>query len=41
MEYEPQLRFLERELARVLALEDATEGITAFLTKRAPVWKGR
>lgn len=41
MEYEPQLRFLERELARVLALEDATEGITAFLTRRAPVWKGR
>jgi len=41
MEYEPQLRFLERELSRVLALEDAAEGITAFLTKRAPVWKGR
>jgi enoyl-CoA hydratase/carnithine racemase len=41
MEFEPQLRFLESELGRVLALEDAAEGITAFLQKRPPVWKGR
>jgi enoyl-CoA hydratase/carnithine racemase len=41
MEIEPQLRFLEGELGRVLALEDAREGIAAFLGKRAPVWKGR
>jgi enoyl-CoA hydratase/carnithine racemase len=41
MEYEPQLRFLQGELARVLALEDAREGIAAFLGKRPPVWKGR
>jgi len=41
MEYEPQLRYLQAELARVLALEDAAEGIAAFLGKRAPVWKGR
>jgi enoyl-CoA hydratase/carnithine racemase len=41
MEYEPQLRFLESELGRVLALEDAAEGITAFLQKRPAVWKGR
>jgi enoyl-CoA hydratase len=41
MEYEPQLRFLQAELARVLALEDAAEGISAFLGKRPPVWKGR
>ena len=27
--------------ARVLALEDAREGITAFLQKCAPVWKGK
>jgi enoyl-CoA hydratase/carnithine racemase len=41
MELEPQLRFLEAELGRVLALEDAAEGIAAFLGKRPPVWKGR
>jgi enoyl-CoA hydratase/carnithine racemase len=41
MEYEPQLRYLEGELARVLATEDAMEGIAAFLGRRAPVWKGR
>lgn len=41
MEFEPQLRYLQGELARVLALEDAAEGIAAFLAKRSPVWKGR
>lgn len=41
MEYEPQLRYLQAELGRVLALEDAAEGIAAFLGKRAPVWKGK
>ncbi|MBK9033206.1 MAG: enoyl-CoA hydratase/isomerase family protein [Myxococcales bacterium] len=41
LDHEPALRYLEGELARVLALEDAREGIAAFLGKRAPVWKGR
>ncbi len=41
MEMEPQLRYLQAELGRVLALEDAAEGIAAFLGKRKPVWKGR
>jgi enoyl-CoA hydratase/carnithine racemase len=41
MELEPQLRFLQTELGRVLALEDAAEGISAFLGKRKAVWKGR
>ena len=41
MEFEPQLRYLQAELARVLALEDAAEGIAAFLGKRPPVWKGK
>jgi enoyl-CoA hydratase len=41
MDFEPQLRYLQAELGRVLALEDAAEGIAAFLGKRKPVWKGR
>ena len=41
LDFEPALRFLEGELGRVLALEDAREGIAAFLGKRKPVWKGR
>jgi enoyl-CoA hydratase/carnithine racemase len=41
LEIEPQLRYLEAELGRVLALEDAAEGIAAFLGKRKPVWKGK
>lgn len=35
------LRYLEGELGKVLALDDAREGIAAFLGKRAPVWTGR
>ena len=41
MELEPQLQMLEGELGRVLALEDAAEGIAAFFAKRRPQWKGR
>jgi enoyl-CoA hydratase len=41
LELEVALRYLQNELGRVLALEDAAEGIAAFLQKRRPVWKGR
>lgn len=41
MELGPQLRYLQSELGRVLALEDAAEGIAAFLAKRPPQWKGK
>jgi len=41
MELAPALHYLQGELGRVLALEDAAEGIAAFLGKRKPVWKGR
>jgi enoyl-CoA hydratase len=41
MELGPALRFLEGELGKVLALEDAREGLAAFMQKRKPVWKGR
>lgn len=41
MEFEPGLRYLEGKLGEVLRLEDAAEGIMAFLQKRPPVWKGR
>jgi enoyl-CoA hydratase len=41
MELAPQLRYLQNELGRVLALDDAREGIAAFLGKRTPVWTGK
>lgn len=31
----------DRELARILASEDAREGVRAFAQKRSPVWTGR
>jgi len=41
MEFGEALRHLEGELGKVLALEDAAEGIAAFFQKRKPNWKGR
>jgi enoyl-CoA hydratase/carnithine racemase len=41
MNLEDGLRHLQGELAKVLALEDAAEGISAFFQKRKPTWKGR
>lgn len=41
MEHEAALVYLEKELGKVLALDDAAEGIMAFLQKRQPRWKGQ
>jgi enoyl-CoA hydratase len=41
MAFPDQLAFLQGELGKVLALDDAAEGIAAFLGKRPPVWTGR
>jgi enoyl-CoA hydratase/carnithine racemase len=41
MPIEPQLRYLQAEFGRVLALDDAREGIAAFLAKRKPIWTGK
>jgi enoyl-CoA hydratase/carnithine racemase len=41
MDLSSALPMLRGRLAECLATEDAREGLTAFLEKRAPVWRGR
>jgi enoyl-CoA hydratase/carnithine racemase len=41
MEFEDALDFLCRKLGEVASTEDAVEGITAFIEKRIPIFKGR
>ncbi len=36
-----QHRFLQQQLAKILASEDSLEGIAAFKEKRVPQWKGK
>jgi len=41
MDFDPALEYLQTMLTVNLATEDAIEGVTAFLQKRDPAWKGR
>ncbi|TSA54306.1 MAG: crotonase [Dehalococcoidia bacterium] len=41
MEFEKALEYLASMLTITTMSEDVTEGVTAFLEKRAPKWKGR
>ena len=41
LDLEKALPLLREKLAEILGTEDAREGLTAFLEKRAPAWKGR
>ena len=41
MPFEEAVDFLSGKIAEIAATEDAAEGITAFIEKRTPVFKGR
>ncbi len=41
MTFEQSLAYMENQIVSLALTEDASEGISAFNEKRAPVWTGR
>jgi len=41
MEFDKAVTYLLEMLALIISTEDCQEGVTAFMEKRKPVWKGR
>lgn len=41
MEFDKAITYLREVLVLIISTEDCQEGVTAFIEKRKPIWKGR